>query len=45
MLVLGCWMINRAGGLILQKSIADPALLPPRLTTNDYLVMASTFQR
>lgn len=37
------WMINKAGGLSYQRTINDT--FHPRLTANDYLIMASSFQR
>lgn len=37
------WLINKAGGLTYQKTIDDS--FHPRLSTNDCLVLASTFQR
>lgn len=37
------WLINKAGGLCYQRIFDDS--LHPRLSTNDFLVMASTFQR
>ncbi len=48
----GVWIVNKAGGLIYQRTLAAAsaeggAAVPfhPRLTSNDYLVMASTLQR
>ncbi|PLW13066.1 hypothetical protein PCANC_04490 [Puccinia coronata f. sp. avenae] len=35
------WIINKAGGLIYQKTYAEGLL--PQLTSNDYLVLAGTF--
>lgn len=40
--VLTVWLVNKAGGLIYQRTVADT--LHPRLGSNDYLVLASTFQ-
>lgn len=37
------WIINKAGGLIYQKTIRD-GFHPKSITSNDYLIMASTFQ-
>lgn len=41
--VYSVWLINKAGGLIYQKTITEG--FHPKLTSNDYLVVASTFQR
>lgn len=35
------WIINKAGGLIYQKTYVEGLL--PQLTSNDYLVLAGTF--
>ncbi|KNE70945.1 hypothetical protein AMAG_15210 [Allomyces macrogynus ATCC 38327] len=45
-MILGVWIINKAGGLVFQRdfttgSNAEPALA--KLSTNDYLVLAGTF--
>ena len=40
-MILSVFIINKAGGLIYQKTL-DEGLV--QLSTNDYLVMASTFQ-
>lgn len=42
MTVYTVWLVNRAGGLIYQRTIVEG--LHPKLSSNDYLVVASTFQ-
>lgn len=37
------WMINKAGGLSYQRTIDDT--FHPKLSSNDLLIMASSFQR
>lgn len=46
MVVFGVWIINKSGGLIYQKDFngGDGAAGGKGLSTNEYLVLASTFQ-
>lgn len=39
MAIFGLWVINKAGGLVYQRSFADGLA---RLTSNEYLVLAGT---
>ena len=50
MAILSVWVISKSGGLVWQKDFSQLAgesvpFCLPRLSTNDYLVFASTFQR
>jgi hypothetical protein len=54
MAVYGVWLINKSGGLIYQKDFSNQNqnvtpnqnnVTLPKLSTNEYLVLASTFQR
>ena len=38
------WLVNKAGGLIYQRTVGE-GFHPKGLTSNDYLILASTFQR
>ncbi|KAK7687092.1 hypothetical protein QCA50_009593 [Cerrena zonata] len=39
MAIFGLWVINKAGGLVYERSFGDGL---PRLTSNEYLVLAGT---
>jgi hypothetical protein len=39
-MIYSVWLVNKAGGLAYQKTFG----FHPKLTSNDYLVIASTFQ-
>lgn len=43
MTVYSIWIVNKAGGLIYHRTITEG--FHPKLTSNDHLVIASTFQR
>ena len=43
MTVYTVWIVNKSGGLAYQRTIHEG--FHPRLSSNDYLVLASTFQR
>lgn len=43
MTVYTVWLINKSGGLAYHRTINEG--FHPKLTANDYLVLASTFQR
>jgi hypothetical protein len=40
-MIFNVWIINKSGGLAYQRTITE---FHPKLTSNDYLVIASTFQ-
>lgn len=43
MTVYTVWIVNKSGGLAYQRTIHEG--FHPKLSSNDYLVLASTFQR
>lgn len=43
MTVYSVWLVNKSGGLAYQKAITEG--FHPKLNSNEYLVLASTFQR
>lgn len=43
--ILSVWLINKSGGLIFQKDFPTESVTAPKLSTNDFLVLAGTFQR
>lgn len=43
MTVYTVWIVNKSGGLAYQRTVHEG--FHPRLSSNDYLVLASTFQR
>ena len=43
--ILSVWLINKSGGLVFQKDFPTDSFVIPKLSTNDILVLASTFQR
>jgi len=42
MTIYSVWIVGRAGGLLYQKYLTD---FHPKLSANELLILASTFQR